>query len=275
MTIREALREARERLIDSCDSPNFEAELLLTYYLNRDRVYLHLYDNQDIEVDGYFNLIDRRANHEPYQYIINSAPFYDIDLYVADGVLIPRPETELLVDEVSKIIKESSIDNIIEIGVGSGAISIVLAREFPNLEIVATDISKRAIEIAERNIKSFGLEDRVKVIESNLIDKISTTPQLIVSNPPYIAKDFILNSNVVDYEPHTALFGGDVGDELLHKIIDTTYNRNIKYLACEMGYDQRESIREHLNRLNIESYHFYKDLAGLDRGFVVTFGDST
>ncbi|SFV61490.1 Protein-N(5)-glutamine methyltransferase PrmC, methylates polypeptide chain release factors RF1 and RF2 [hydrothermal vent metagenome] len=269
MTIKNAIKKAKDELQDSCDSPQFEAELLLAYTLKKDRLYFHINDNKEIETDEYFELIKRRANNEPYEYIINSASFYDIDLFVADGVLIPRPETEILIDEVSKIILKENINYIVEIGIGSGAISIVLARKFPNLKIVATDISDKAILIARKNIKSFGLEDRIKVIKSNLIDNIADIPQLIVSNPPYIAKDFLLESNVVDYEPHTALFGGEIGDELLIKIINDTKEKSIKYLACEMGYDQKDSITNHLNKIEAKSYNFYKDLAGFDRGFLV------
>lgn len=270
MTIKNAIKKAKNELQDICDSPQFEAELLLAYTLKKDRLYFHINDNEEIETDKYFELIQRRANNEPYEYIINSASFYDIDLFVADGVLIPRPETELLIDLVSEIILKENIDYIIEIGVGSGAISIVLARKFPNLKIIATDISDKAILIARKNIKLFGLENRVEVIKSNLMDNISEMPKLVVSNPPYIAKDFLLESNVFNYEPHTALFGGDIGDELLIEIInDVIKSKDIKYLACEMGYDQKKSITNHLKKVEAKSYKFYKDLAGLDRGFLV------
>ncbi len=272
MTIKNAIKKAKNELQDICNSPQFEAELLLAYTLKKERLYFHINDNEKIKnilIDKYFELIQRRANNEPYEYIINSASFYDIDLFVADGVLIPRPETELLIDLVSEIILKENIDYIVEIGVGSGAISIVLARKFPNLKIVATDISDKAISIARKNIKLFGLENRVEVIKSNLIDNISEIPKLVVSNPPYIAKDFLLESNVFNYEPHTALFGGDIGDELLIKIINDIKAKDIKYLACEMGYDQKESITNHLNKVEAKSYEFYKDLAGLDRGFIV------
>jgi len=272
MTIKSAIQKAKNELQDICDSPQFEAELLLAHTLQKDRLYFHINENEEIKnilIDKYLELIKRRAKNEPYEYIVNKASFYDIDLFVENGVLIPRPETELLIDLVSEIILQEDIDYIVEVGVGSGAISIVLARKFPNLKIIATDISEKAILIARKNIKSFGLENRVKVIKSNIIDNILEVPKLVVSNPPYIAKDFLLKSNVVDYEPHTALFGGDIGDELLIEIINDIKARDIKYLACEMGYDQKESISNHINKIGAKSYKFYKDLAGLDRGFIV------
>ncbi len=127
----------------------------------------------------------------------------------------------------------------------NGAISIVLARKFLNLKILATDISDSAIALAEENIKEFGLKERVKVIKRDIIDEVDTSNiDLVVSNPPYIANSFKLEPNVANYEPKEALFGGERGDELLKKIILDVKGRGIKYLACEMGYDQREPLEE-------------------------------
>jgi len=168
-------------------------------------------------------LVNRRAAHEPYEYIVGSASFYDIHLTVEPGVLIPRPETEILIDLTAEIIEKNKIKSIAEIGVGTGAISIILARKFDE------DI------------------------------------ELLVSNPPYIAEDFLLKSNVIDYEPKEALFGGRAGDELLKQIILDVKERGIKYLACEMGYDQKEPIASFVNKLGVKSIKFYKDLAGFDK----------
>ncbi|RUM71635.1 MAG: peptide chain release factor N(5)-glutamine methyltransferase, partial [Sulfurovum sp.] len=107
--------------------------------------------------------------------------------------------------------------------------------------------------------------------KSNLIDEVSEAVELVVSNPPYIAEDFLLESNVIDYEPKEALFGGKRGDELLKKIIVDVKSRGIKWLACEMGYDQKESLSAFVNEVGVKSIQFYKDLAGFDRGFVIEF----
>ncbi len=169
-------------------SPRFEVELLLAHFLKKDRVYLHISDN--IEVENYqefFKLVERRANFEPLEYIIGEVSFYDITLKIRKGVLIPRPETEILIDRVLEIIERENIKNIIEVGVGSGAISIVLARKFPNLKILAIDISDSAVNLAKENIKEFGLEERVKVIKRDIIDEVDTSNiDLVVSNPPYM-----------------------------------------------------------------------------------------
>ena len=272
MTIKEALKEAEERLCQSCKRPRFEGELLLSYHLKKDRAWLHAFDDRKVNnIEAFKRLVERRANYEPYEYITGRVSFYDIELYIEQGVLIPRPETEILIDWVAEIIKHEKISSIAEIGIGSGAISVVLARKFPNLKIIATDICDTPIKVATQNIKRFGLEDRVKVIKSNLLDEVDEPIELVVSNPPYIANDFKLEPNVANYEPKEALFGGDVGDELLKQIVCDVKERGIKYLACEMGYDQKEPMTHFFNQIGVQSYRFYKDLSGIDRGFVVTF----
>ena len=272
MTIKEALAWAKEQLSVACERPQFEAELLLAYHLKQDRMYLITHDNDLIENSHDFkDLVKRRAKNEPYEYIVRKASFYDIHLEVEAGVLIPRPETEILIDLVSEIIKKENITRIAEIGVGSGAISVVLARKFPELCVIATDICDTPLKVAGKNIDTFGLNEQIELRRSNLIDEISEELELVVSNPPYIAEGFLLESNVVDYEPKEALFGGRVGDELLKQIILDVKKRDIKYLVCEMGYDQKEPITSFVNTLGVESIRFYKDLAGFDRGFIIQF----
>ncbi|MGC9350660.1 MAG: N5-glutamine methyltransferase family protein, partial [Sulfurovum sp.] len=220
MTISQALKWAKEALAEACERPLFEAELLLAYHLQKDRLYLHIYVDEEIaDSEGYKRLVQRRARHEPYEYIVGSASFYDIELEVEPGVLIPRPETEILIDKVAEIIEEEGITRIAEIGVGSGAISVVLARKFPQLHIIATDICDTPLKVAGRNSRKFGVEERIALRKSNLLDEVTESVELVVSNPPYIAEACVLESSVVDYEPGEALFGGKVGDELLKQII--------------------------------------------------------
>ena len=272
MNIKQTLKWATTQLQNICERPQFEAQLLLSHHLRCDRAYLITHDKEEVrDLDSLKSLILRRADNEPYEYIVGSASFYDIHLKVEAGVLIPRPETEILIDLVSVIIEREGITQIAEIGIGSGAISIVLARKFPNLNIIATDICDRPIEVAGANIKEFGLESQITLRKSNLIDEIKSPIELVVSNPPYIAEDFILESNVVDYEPKEALFGGRVGDELLKQIIVDVKQRGIKYLACEMGYDQKKPIEDFVNQIGVEYIDFYQDLAGFDRGFLIRF----
>jgi release factor glutamine methyltransferase len=272
MTLKEAINWGALQLKEACERPQYEAELLLAHHLKQERMYLMTHDSDDLEDEkGYRSLIDRRANHEPYEYIVGEASFYDIHLKVEQGVLIPRPETEILIDLVAEIIAKEKITRIAEIGVGSGAISIVLARKFSDLHIIATDICEAPLRVSQANIRYFDLEDQIEVRRSNLIDEVNEPLELVVSNPPYIAQDFQLESNVVDYEPGEALFGGQVGDELLKQIILDVKQRGIKWLACEMGYDQKEPLSAFVNEVGVKSIQFYKDLAGFDRGFIVCF----
>jgi len=271
MTIKEALAWGSSELKEACERPQYEAELLLAHVLKKDRTYLILHDNDMVDIKEYKNLIARRKKNEPYEYIVGKASFYDIHLYVEEGVLIPRPETEILIDLVADIIKKENITRIAEIGVGTGAISIVLARKFPNLHSIATDICEAPLRVAQLNINKYELAKQIELRKSNLIDEVSEPIELVVSNPPYIAEDFLLKSNVVDYEPKEALFGGRVGDELLKQIILDVKDRGIKWLACEMGYDQKEPLSAFVNELGVKSVQFYKDLAGFDRGFIIEF----
>jgi len=272
MDIKEALSWAKEQLQEVCERPAFEAELLLAYHLRQDRMYLITHENESVvHVDTFKKLIKRRAANEPYEYIVGEASFYDIHLSVEEGVLIPRPETEILIDLVSDIIEKEKMTQVAEIGVGSGAISVVLARKFPNLNIIATDICDAPLKVAGRNIDTFGLSEQIELRKSNLIDQISESLELVVSNPPYIAEGFLLKSNVIDYEPKEALFGGRVGDELLKQIILDVKERGIKYLACEMGYDQKEPLQDFVKEVGVKYIKFYKDLAEHDRGFVIEF----
>ena len=272
MTIKEALNWGREQLQEACERPSFESELLLAFHLKQDRMYLITHNDKIVDDhESFEKLVQRRVVNEPYEYIAGEASFYDIHLSVEKGVLIPRPETEILIDLVSKIIEKENITQVAEIGVGSGAISVVLARKFPQLKVIATDICDTPLKVAGRNIETFGLAGQIELRKSNLIDEVPEPLEMVVSNPPYIAEDFILESNVLDYEPKEALFGGRVGDELLKQIILDVKAREIKYLACEMGYDQKEPLQAFVNKFGVKSINFYKDLAGFDRGFLIEF----
>ena len=271
MTIKESLRWGSSELSKVCERPQYEAELLLAYVLKKDRTYLIMHNDDTVDIKEYESLIARRKKNEPYEYIVGEASFYDIYLKVEEGVLIPRPETEILIDLVADIIEKEHITSIAEIGVGTGAISVVLARKFPNLRSIATDICDAPLRVAQLNINKYELSEQIELRKSNLIDEVSEPVELVVSNPPYIAEDFLLESNVVDYEPKEALFGGRVGDELLKQIILDVKQRGIKWLACEMGYDQKEPIQAFVNEVGVKSIQFYKDLAGFDRGFVIQF----
>jgi len=157
---------------------------------------------------------------------------------------------------------------IVEVGVGSGIVSIMLALYLPYARFIAVDISPKALAVARRNIEAFGLADRIELREGDLLSCIDEKIDVLVSNPPYIAHDAPLESNL-SYEPQNALFGGTVGDEIIQRLLDEVYKRHIPVFACEMGYDQRIKVQEYLKPFSVQSLDFYTDYASFDRGFVL------
>ncbi len=271
LSIKQALKLASSMLLKVTQYPKKEALILLSYFLCKDEVWLFLHEDSKIKnSDGYFNLIKRRANEEPIEYITKKVSFYSEEFFIDYGALIPRPETELLVDEVIKLAKNFKKEiNISEIGIGSGIISIMLAKNIKNSKITATDTSIKAIEIAKKNIEKFSFLDKIKVFNSSYLDCIEEKIDIIVSNPPYVANDYEVEKPL-HYEPKEAIFAGEEGDEILKNIIHVAKKKKVKYLACEIGYNQKDSIIGLLDKLSFGEYYFYKDLSGFDRGFVVT-----
>ena len=254
------------------ERPRREAELLLMAYLQCDQVWLITHPNTEIEEDTkLIEWIRRRKANEPLEYITNSVSFYSEIFHIEPGVLIPRPETELLIDEVLSYADREKEITIAEVGTGSGVISIILARNLPKAKIIAVDISSAALKVARKNIAEFGLGERIELRHGDLLDPVHEKVDIVVSNPPYIAKNAVLESNL-DYEPDEALFGGEAGNEIIIRLIDAVLQRDIDCFACEMGYDQKEGILKYLEKESSGSLRFYKDLAGFDRGFVLKKG---
>jgi len=274
MTVNDALKVASSQIAPACEitgaNPARVAKTLLTKHLGVKIEWIFLNLNRELDdADGYFALAKRFANHEPLEYITGEAGFYGLGFNVKKGVLIPRPETEILVEKSLEILSnlpaQKELPLVAEIGTGSGIISICLALN-SNAKIIASDISDDALNLARQNAAKFGVEDRIEFVKCAYLDEIYGQFDLLVSNPPYIAQGYELDKFVLN-EPHEALFGGAAGDEILKNIILVAKNRGVKYLACEMGYDQRESMQNALKFNGFEA-EFYKDLAGFDRGFV-------
>lgn len=274
MTVNDALKAAVSLIAPACEisgaNPARVAKALLMRHLGVKIEWIFLNLNRELEdADGYFTLAKRFANHEPLEYITGEAGFYGLTFNVKKGVLIPRPETEILVERsleiLSNLPSRKGPPLVAEIGVGSGIISICLALN-SNAKIIASDISDDALNLARENAAKFGVEDRIRFVKCAYLDQICGQFDLLVSNPPYIAQDYELDKFVLN-EPHEALFGGAKGDEILKNIVLLARNRGVKYLACEMGYDQKASLESMLELSGFEA-EFYRDLAGFDRGFV-------
>lgn len=267
MRIKELLAQSSVQLRDVTDIPHKEAMILLGEVLGCEMSWLVAHGDDEINDYEVFNeLLKRRIHHEPLEYILGRATFYGREFDVDSRVLIPRPETEILVDTVLALVKElPSQPHIVEIGCGSGIISIMLALLFPQARFTAVDISPKALLVSQQNALKHGVIDQITFIEGSYLDHVSGEIDLIVSNPPYIANEEPLDIGL-SFEPSLALYGGRRGDEMLCHIIDLFHTRHAKVLACEMGYDQRQSIRQYAETKGLE-VEFYKDLAGLDRGF--------
>ncbi|MDD2653127.1 MAG: peptide chain release factor N(5)-glutamine methyltransferase [Sulfurimonas sp.] len=267
--VKDALREIAQTLAH-IQRASREAQLLLMYHLDVDELWLLTHQEDEVkEREMLLEWVGRRAKNEPLEYITQRVSFYSEEFFIAKGALIPRPETELLIDEVLKNIEDKSAPlTIAEVGVGSGIISIMLAKFLPNARFIAVDISKDALVIAQKNIQKFGLTDRIELREGSLLQPITEHIDYLVSNPPYIANAATLESNL-SYEPQNALFGGEDGDEIIKELLDELLKREINFFSCEMGYDQKDKIRGYLKNRPIQSLSFYKDYSGFDRGFTL------
>lgn len=252
--------------------PRYESELLLSFLLGVSRTYLHTHSTQNIEstlVQRFYTLINERAKGKPIEYITHQANFYGRSFYVDERVLIPRPETEILIDKADEIIKKQKLDFIAEVGVGSGIITTTLALLHPQCHFFATDISEQALEVSKRNIITYAPNADITLQCCSLLPS-HIVPQLIISNPPYIRDDYPISAPL-HYEPKIALFGGKDGLDILKSLIDECTTRQV-WLLCEMGYDQKAALEHILEQNGAKHICFYKDLSGWDRGFSAYFG---
>ena len=268
--VKDILRDITAKLNPIIPRASREAQLILIHALHVDELWL--LTNQSLHVEDsskIFEMVDRRAKNEPLEYITNRVSFYSQDFYIDEGALIPRPETELLIDEVMKRVKDvNTTMTFVEVGVGSGIISIILALHFKKAKFIAVDISEDALGVAKKNIEKFGLENRIELRLGSLLESITEKIDYLVSNPPYIANNEKLESNL-SYEPQNALFGGDIGDEIVKQLLDEALKREINFFSCEFGYDQKGKISSYLRDKQFTSLEFYKDLSDFDRGFTL------
>ncbi|WP_294343106.1 peptide chain release factor N(5)-glutamine methyltransferase [uncultured Clostridium sp.] len=271
MKIREALNKGSNILKES-DIEYFKEDALelLSVILNTDKINIILNGEESLDDDKeqqYFNFIKRRSEKEPLKYITGYADFFGLVLKVKNGVLIPRVDTETLVEEVIAIKKEKK--NILDMCCGSGAIGIALAKNIEGSEVILADISEVAEEVTKENIVRLDI-DNAKFIHSNLFENIGSNKfDVIVSNPPYIRTDVIdtLMEDVKDYEPHLALDGGTDGLYFYNKITKeaSKYLSEGGYLCYEIGYDQGDDLRILMEEQGFKDVRIIKDLAGNDR----------
>lgn len=266
MTLLEALAQARERLGDDTDA-SFEAEVLLAHVLGRDRGYLVAHREDPMEPDhraAYESLVERRAAGEPVAYLLGEREFYGLSFRVGPQVLIPRPETELLVDRALELLPRSG--RLLDLGTGSGAIAIAVARHCAHCSVVATDISERALALARANAHSLGA-DNVQFIRADWLEAIPGRFDVIVSNPPYVDPDDPhLRRGDPRFEPHEAL-ATPGGLDALRTIVAGAPDRLEPggWLLVEHGYNQAEAVTALLREAGLEDVRSENDLSGQPR----------
>jgi len=260
-------------------SPPISADLLLSFVLGWDRVRVLSHPEEPVsdEAWGYFqDLVLRRAKGEPLQYLTGEREFYGLPFHVAPGVLIPRPETEILVEKAVNLMRRRAAPEarFLDIGTGSGCIAVSVACEVPSSKGWAADISAAALEVARVNIARHEVRERVLLIRSNLFDCFRAVPcfDFIFCNPPYVASRDCdsLPSEVKDYEPHLALFGGESGIEFYRELIPHVPSRLVPggYLLLESGAGQAEEIRRLIEAEGLAVETILNDLQGIPRCLV-------
>ncbi|MRI83076.1 MAG: peptide chain release factor N(5)-glutamine methyltransferase [Nitratiruptor sp.] len=273
MRIDEALELGRQRLRLVAERPLLEAQILLGHLLQRSRTFLHAHPEYMLspqEEEAFLQALQRRMAHEPIEYITQEVSFFAETFAIWPGVLIPRPETERLVEELLGELEGR--ERVAEVGIGSGVISLTLKRLMPGLTIWGSDIDPKAVELARYNQKRLGVE--VEFVEASYLEGAPDPIDVIVSNPPYIAPDYPLPPSIAQYEPSQALFGGAGGVEVIRKLIDLFTEGEATILGCEMGYDQRSWVEGYLEEIGFQGRcRFFQDLAGWDRGFILRKGD--
>lgn len=270
MKIFDAVRYGTDYLIDCIKEARLEAELLLSFALGVDREYILINRDKELSSDvvkRYIDILEMRKNGMPYQYIVGKKHFMGLMFNVSPSVLIPRNDTEVLVEEALKRLKNG--DTVLDIGTGSGAIAVSIAK-YKDVKVYAVDISNEALEIAQKNAAINDVSDKVIFMKSDLFSSLPRDVKfdLIVSNPPYIRScDINGLQEEVKKEPLIALDGGEDGLMFYRRIVKDSVNY-IKYcgfMVFEVGYDQANDVKSLLLNGGYSDIEVVKDLQGIER----------
>ncbi len=274
MTISELIKKGMIELKNgNIEEPKLKARLLMQYVLNKSRQYVIVNDREEldnIKEKQYLEEIKILKKGVPIEHITHQKEFMKLSFFVDKNVLIPRQDTEILVEEVINIAKKNNAKKILDLCTGSGAIAVSLAKYLPQAEITAIDISNEALKIAKKNAISNNVENQITFISSDMFTNLNEEKfDIIVSNPPYIKTNVIKNLNIqVQNEPYIALDGGKDGLDFYKKIINESYQylKYNGYLCLEIGFDQKIDVIELIE--NTESFtgtYSKKDLFDNDR----------
>lgn len=277
MQLKQAIDSAYQLFIENdVPSPRLNAELLLMFVLAKERAYLYAHPERELTPDEqsrYDEVIRERARGCPTQYITGHQEFWGLDLLVSPAVLIPRPETEHVVEAVLELVKDSRLDGagrlkLLDVGTGSGCIALALASELPQTEIHACDISEEALEVARINAARLALGGRVLFRKSDLLDVYSGEQfDFVISNPPYVGEADAdkVQKQVREFEPKIAVFSGYEGTEIYRRLIPQAFDhlRPGGWCVAEIGYSEEAKVRELL--LGWADVQVTADLQGIPR----------
>ena len=257
MQLKQAVESAYQLFVENdVPSPRLNAELLLLFVLNRERAYLYAHPERELTPDEQSNfdeVIRERARGCPTQYITGHQEFWGLDLLVSPAVLIPRPETEHVVETVLELVKEYPFDGpgrlkLLDVGTGSGCIALALASELPHAEIHACDISEEALEIARVNAARLALGGKVLFRKSDLLSVYAGEQfDFVISNPPYVGERDAdkVQKQVREFEPKIAVFSGCEGMEIYRRLVPQAHEhlRPAGWLVAEIGYSEEDNVR--------------------------------
>ena len=266
--VRDKLQEAAERLAHLATGRR-DAELLLLRAVERNRAWLLAHPEAELtaeHAERFGAWLARRERAEPVQYILGEAEFYGLTFRVTPAVLIPRPETEHLVEETLRRVGSDAAVRICDVGTGSGAIAIALANARPRAEITAVDLSSAALVVARENAERHGVMERMRFLESDLLNAVKRESfDFVVANPPYVAEGEELEPQVRDWEPHAALFAGPSGLDIYGRLIPQAWDALVPggWLLLEIGHGQREALAQLL--AGWDAVEFVADLQGIAR----------
>jgi release factor glutamine methyltransferase len=273
LILKDAFAEGIRKLkLSNIDAPVVTAGAILCYILGRERTFLYSHDEyllSNDEYENYCECLKRVAEGEPLQYITGVQEFMSLNFNVCRKVLIPRQDTEILVESVLEYAGQKENASILDIGTGSGCVAISLAYYGKNTQVMGVDISKGALEVARINARNCGVEENTVFVQSNLFDNVPPKKfDIIVSNPPYIPIEVIetLDKQVKDFEPKIALDGGADGLDFYRRITQqsVSFLESKGLLAFEVGFDQAQKVVE-IMEVNFENIKVKKDLAGIER----------
>jgi release factor glutamine methyltransferase len=275
MRLKQALASAIDRL-EAADvgSPRLNAEVLLRFVLGVDRAYLYAHPERDLigkEEDRYDEALAQRATGMPAQYITGHQEFWGLDFVVSPTVLIPRPETEHLVETVVELAREVATPKLVDVGTGSGCVALALAHELPEADIYAVDISAEALEIARANASRLQLDGRVHLLQSDVMRGLAGVQDFdfVVSNPPYVGFDEAdkVQRSVREFEPRVAVFAGEQGLDVIVPLIEQAHTalKPGSWLAMEIGYSMRDAVVNLLRPTMWEDLRVVPDLQGIPR----------